>query len=475
MTTADLAGRRAVVMGLGLFGGGVAATRFLVERGARVTVTDLRDAEQLRAAVNELAGLDVRMVLGRHDPADFAAAEVLVVNPAVPPHAPLIAVARSAGARITSEVGLFLDQVRGTVAGVTGTQGKSSTCRFLNDLLAGCGKRVRLGGNIGRPLLAQVDEIEADEIVVLELSSYQLATLPDDMLRPRSHSPLRIALFTNVLSDHLERHGTRAEYAAAKLRLLEVLPSEATVIWPASADWTPPASALPRGVRTLPFRVPTVAATIEDESSADLGAGVDDAKDELHIRGSGFQRGSLTLARIADAPPMPRFQHENLLAALGAAQALGCTPNELRKALPKLRGLPHRLADLGDRGGRRVFDNAVSTTPDSTLSALRALDRGVTVLIGGKVKDLDTSELIAVCAERGARVILFGNAADAWLARFRAGHVEVHPTPDVQSAVAAAYELSSPGDTILFSPACSSFDAYANFQARADDFLGRLK
>lgn len=459
MTRAALVGRRAVVMGLGLFGGGVAAARFLARRGAQVTVTDLRGADSLAPAIRELEELDVRFVLGRHDAADFDAAELLVVNPAVPPQAPLIARARESGARVTSEVGLFLDHVAGTVAGVTGTQGKSSTCRFLADLLAGCGKRVRLGGNIGKPLLAEVDEIEADEVVVLELSSYQLQTLPDDMSRPGTESPLRLALFTNVLSDHLERHGSRAEYAAAKLRLLELLPEGSTVIWPGAADWTPRGEAVPRGVRVLPFD-----ATVESSVPGDT----------LHIDSLDYCRGSLRLAPLSATPALPDFQRENLLAALGAAHALGCRPDELAVALPSLRGLPHRLCDLGLFRGRRVWDNAVSTTPDSTVSALRALGVGTTALIGGKVKDLDTAELLEVCAQRAARVILFGQAADHWSDRFHAAGIETHPVPDVRSAVAAAFELTNEGDAILFSPACSSFDAYPNFKARADDFHRRL-
>jgi len=458
MNQAALAGRRAVVMGLGLFGGGVAAARFLAQRGARVTVTDLCDAERLAPAVRELDGLDVRFVLGRHDAADFDAAELLVVNPAVPPHAPLIAHARESGARVTSEVGLFLEHVAGSVIGVTGTQGKSSTCRFLADLLAGCGRRVRLGGNIGKPLLAEVDAIEADELVVLELSSYQLETLPDDLALARADSPLRLALFTNVLSDHLERHGTRSDYAAAKLRLLELLPARSTVIWPEDADWLPPARTLPEGVRTLPFRT-----------------GATRAGDALQLDATAYRRGDLVLAPLDATPPLPDFQRENLLAALGAAHTLGCTPDELRAALPALRGLPHRLADLGTRRDRRVWDNAVSTTPDSTVSALRALGHGTTVLIGGKVKDLDTRELVDSAAEHAARVILFGQAAAAWRDRFRAAEIETHAVPDVPSAVTAAFELTAPGETILFSPACSSFDAYPNFQARADEFLHCLE
>lgn len=460
MTHAALAGRRALVMGLGLFGGGVAAARFLARRGARVTVTDLRDAERLAPAVRELEGLDVRFVLGRHDAADFDAAELLVVNPAVPPHAPLIARARESGARVTSEVGLFFDHVAGTVAGVTGTQGKSSTCRFLADLLAGCGKRVRLGGNIGKPLLAEVDEIDAEELVVLELSSYQLETLPDDVMRVRDASPLRLALFTNVLSDHLERHGTRADYAAAKLRLLELLPRASTVIWPAGADWIPSSGALPDGVCALPFH-----------TGANAGA----TGDALCIDTTSYRRGSLELAPLDATPALPDFQRENLLAALGAAHELGCTPDQLTAALPALRGLPHRLCELGKVRGRRVFDNAVSTTPDSTVSALRALGFGTTALIGGKVKDLDISELLAVSARHAAHVILFGQAAGLWLDHFRSAGVATHAAPDVRSAVAAAFELTAEGDTILFSPACSSFDAYPNFKARADDFHACLE
>jgi len=462
-----LAGRRALVMGLGLFGGGVAAARFLAERGADVTVTDLRDADVLASAVRALDGVPVRFVLGEHHEDDFRTAELLVVNPAVPRHASLVCLARESGARVTSEVGLFLDNVRAPVIGVTGTQGKSSTCRFIADLLEACGRRVRLGGNIGRPLLAEVDEIEPDEFVVLELSSYQLECLPDDVQRERDASALRVGIITNVLADHLERHGTREAYVAAKLRLLELLPPGAMVLLPADADWLPGANALPADVRALSFQA-------DPARSFQAGSAGGPSHAALHLGDTDFRLGEESLAPFDAAPVLPDFQRTNLLAALGAARLIGVEPVELHAALPAVRGLPHRLCDLGERGARRVFDNAVSTTPDSTVSALRALEPGMTVLLGGKLKGLDTRELTRVVLERAARAILFGDAAAAWSANFRAQGIETHTTHTVREALTAAYELSNPGDTLLFSPACPSFDAYPNFQARADDFLAAL-
>ena len=167
-------GRRALVVGLGTFGGGLGAARWLAAHGARVTVTDLRDERVLASSVAALSGDGVRLVLGEHREEDFRQAELVVVNPAVPPASRWLGIARAAGASLTSEVALFLERVRGDVVAVTGTQGKSSTAHMTHQLLTHAGRRSHLGGNIGGSLLQALDAIEASDAVVLELSSYQL-------------------------------------------------------------------------------------------------------------------------------------------------------------------------------------------------------------------------------------------------------------------------------------------------------------
>lgn len=443
-----LAGKRAVVMGLGSFGGGAGAARYLAGLGARVLVTDLRSASGLAAALDELAGLELELVLGQHRNQDFERAELVVVNPAVRPDHPLLAVARSAGARLTSEIELFLEAVRGRVVAITGTQGKSSTTNALFSLLSLCGERVYLGGNIGGSLLSKLSAIGPEDLVALELSSYQLEALVGDVTAAR----VEAVAIVNILQDHLERHGSVEAYTAAKRRILGLLRPNGWALLPAD---DPVIAGWPVAGRRLLF------------STRDTGEG-------LFIRDGWFRLEGEFLGRTQDLALPGDFQRVNALVALGLARCLGVEARRLAEALPGVRGLEHRLQDLGLFRGRRVIDNAVSTTPDSTISALRALPPGTVLVLGGRLKRLPLRELCAVARERVDLAVVFGEAGATLAAALAGAGVRVETTRTVEEAVPRALELAPVGSSVLFSPACSSFDAYANFRERAAAFRASL-
>ncbi|MEQ1892433.1 MAG: Mur ligase family protein, partial [Planctomycetota bacterium] len=298
-------------------------------------------------------------------------------------------------------------------------------------------------------LLPALAHIAAEDVVVLELSSYQLESLNGQRTAARAEA----VAVVNILADHLERHGTIEAYAAAKRRILELLRPGGTAVLPRDdarfQDWH-------------------VAGERLFFSTRDTGGG-------LHLHGDEFRLDGLALARVADLALPGDFQRANALVALGLAQRLGCTPAELTAALPALRGLEHRLQDLGLVRGRRVIDNAVSTTPDSTLSALQSLPTGTVLLLGGKAKRLELAELVQVARTRVALAIAFGEAAPVFGAALAAGGVPVREVRTGPEAVALAFECAPAGATVLFSPAGSSFDAYANFQERARDFRAALE
>ena len=454
-TGGDLAGRSVTVMGLGLFGGGAAVSRWLVAQGALVTVTDLRSESDLAPAVRALSDLDLRWVLGEHREDDFARADLVVANPAVPPASPYLAAARSAGVPVTSEMALFLERCPARIAAVTGTQGKSSTCSTLAQLLEASGFRVHLGGNIGRSLLESTSAMRDDDVAVVEISSYQLEALPDRLGQPGSEPRVEVVAVTNVLADHIERHGSVEAYAAAKRRILALAAaSRGTAVLsaedPRLAGWREP------GVRRL---------DVHAQRATGLG---------LDLADGSFRMDGEILGTVADLRIPGGFQRENTLIALGMARVLGADPRRLAVAIGGIRALPHRLEDLGLRRGCRVWDNGVSTTPDSTVSALLSIDPGCTLLCGGKAKELALEELVATARTRVRRVVAFGAAAGRFGSAFRDGGIEASETRTVEEAVAVAFERMLPGEELLFSPAAASFDAYLNFRERAIAFRNFL-
>ncbi len=326
-------------MGLGLFGGGLGAAAFALRMGAHVTVTDQRDAGTLAESVAALEGLPhadrIRLVLGEHKTADFADADIVIVNPAVPPHAPFVRMAREGGARVTSAIELLLGGLACRVVAITGTHGKSSTVHFTADLLRasmGPDVRIAVGGNIGGSLLSEIETFQPEDVVVLELSSYQLEHLSDSFLaRTDLERVLDVAAITTIGIDHLERHGTVAGYRAAKLRIAGLTgqggSDPGTVLAPAEE-----ASGLPKVSRLVLHGGSTQPTEVE---------------------------GGSTLA----VPGV--FQRQNLALALAIGNALGADADAMRRAIPHLTGLPHRMerlarpSELADGRTLCIYDNGV--------------------------------------------------------------------------------------------------------------------
>jgi UDP-N-acetylmuramoylalanine--D-glutamate ligase len=438
-------------MGLGLQGGGVETVRYLAGAGARVTVTDLRPPAKLAESLAAIDGLEVRCVLGEHRLADFTDTELVIANPAVAPDNEFLRAARTAGVAVSSEMELFLEACPARLVLITGTQGKSSTTNAAAQLLAASGARVHVGGNIGRALITSLDEMRASDIAVVEISSYQLEALSPGF------GPLErvaAAACVNVLADHLERHGTLERYEAAKRRVLDLAGADAALVL--SRDD-------PRVGRWRPQRGRTLRFSALEASDA-----------ELHIAAGEFRCGAVSLGSLADLRLPGRFQRANVLAALGLAHALGAPPASLAAGIRGLRGLEHRLEDLGLRRGRRVWDNGVSTTPDSTQSALESLGEPVTLLCGGQAKRLALEELARTARALRVRVVAFGASGPELAAAFEREGVPARVTADVRDAVLAAFELTPEGGGILFSPACASFDAFRNFRDRALAFRAAL-
>ncbi len=444
------AGTRVLVHGLGRFGGGREAVRYLARRGCRVRIADKSAGEDLLAVRHSLQDLpaDVPPLdwqLGREDEDLLAGIELFVANPAVPDHHALLVAARARGIAVTQEVDLFLAAYPGTVLAVTGTNGKSTTSTLLHAALQRGGMDALLGGNIGNSLLADEAQWRKGQFAVLEISSFQL-----DRLDPRAR--VHGAVFTRVLKDHVDRHGTLAAYHQAKGRLAAI----ATDFLVHGAEDPVAAAYASNAARRLRFAM------------------TEPAPDSI-----GLQHGFVAL-RLGRGPAerivhrealrlLGEFQVENVMAASAAARCVGAAPHAIGLSMASASPLPFRLQLIAVVGGVRVFDNGVSTEVESTRSALQAIGGRIHWVGGGKSKDGDYATVAAGVVPHITAAHLFGSSA-APLQAAIAGRCPTTVQNTLAEALNAAFATAAPGDSVLFSPAFASFDQYPNFRARALEF-----
>lgn len=449
----SLRGRRVTILGLGLFGGGTALARYLAGRGALLTVTDRRSRKDLEVSLRELEDLPIRYVLGKHREEDFVRADIVFVNPAVAPGSPLIESAHRAGVPLDSEMNLFLKLCRVPVLAVTGSNGKSTTVALAGAMIRRSGRRVWVGGNIGRSLLSSLHRIRADDRVVVEISSFQLEHLRALPLRPA------VSVLTTVTPNHLDYHGTFARYASAKRVILDPGPPPNIAILPGGDDrllrW-----ARDQGRKVIAFaRRPKGTPSVWIEGSS--------VRSDL----SGAERELFT---ASDLRLPGRFNLENAAAAAAAAAVAGAKPSGIREGVIRFRPIPHRLEEVGRIDSVSYYNDSIATTPESTVAALDALAPGVLLIAGGSDKGIPFRRLGRVIARRAKAVVLIGATAPGIQASIRAAPcgraIPLLRRPDLPSAVEAARQLASSGDKVLLSPASASFDMFRNFQERGETF-----
>jgi UDP-N-acetylmuramoylalanine--D-glutamate ligase len=449
----DVRGRRVVIMGLGTFSGGVSAARFMARRGARVVVTDTASPERLRDSIDALQDVPIEALrLGGHWEPDFQRADLVIANPAVREDNHFLRIASSHGAEITTEMNLFFRLCSAPIVGITGSNGKSTTTAMIHAMLAASGRPAWLGGNIGRSLLDQVDAIRPSDIVVLELSSFQLEDL--DTLGKSPH----VALVTTFTPNHLDRHPTLESYRTAKQVILKhQTDADIAILNADDAD-----------VRTWATRCPTLFYGIEDHGRD--GAFLD--RDRLV-----FRRGGSELEfDLVDALPIPGAHNvSNAAGAACCATALGVDPESIRSALRSFKTLPHRLEAVVEVAGRRFYDDSIATTPESTLAALDSLREPIWLIAGGHDKGSDLTAVANRIAERASGVALLGQTAKNLRrlieqARTPNSTIAIRDCGSMFEAVRWCFEQSRPGDVILLSPACASFGMFQNFVDRARVF-----
>jgi len=458
-----LKGARVTVLGLGRFGGGVSLVRFLAEAGARVHVSDRAPAETLQSsveAVAHLAGISFR--LGAHSIEDVTNCDILFVNPAIPPHSELVVEARKRGVPIGTEIGLFLHLCPAPVIAVTGTSGKSTTCALTHAVLRAWGEaRSLLGGNIGCSLLGEVGTIGAGDLVVLELSSFQLAYLNYDWLNPAGAS---VACITNLHDDHRNWHGSFDRYAESKRTIFKkakavkqswaVVPGDDGVLLP----WARRSGRSIMSVGCLP---------------PGCSRGVVAKAPRAYLVGNESEEA---LFEFGEVPPGVDLRSAVFAAAL--SHLAGAPPEAIRTGLSTFAGLPHRFQTVGTIRGVTFIDSSVATTPKEAAHCLRSCTGVVVLLAGGAAeKGLPLYPLIEEAKRRCRSAVFFGHAAPLMAEAFRreAPHLPFKVAETLTDAVRAAYEAATSGDTVLLAPGCPSFDAFVNFAARGRAFQEAVK
>ena len=443
-----LDGRRVLVMGLGLFGGGVGAVRFLCREGARVTVTDLRPAEALRESLRALETLPVVYRLGGHEAADFRAADLVVANPGVPRSSPFLKVAGKRGIPVTTEICLFAERCKAPVVGITGSSGKTTTTALVGEMMRRKAPRTMVGGNIGGSLLDRLEETTADTHVVLELSSFQLDRLADQKWSPQT------AAITNFAPNHLDIHGSLEAYKRAKRQIIahqgdgdvEVLNGDD----PEVRQWSGNGRRVVFGMQPAP--------------------GCDVYLDGCHIRHR-IGESEKTICQ-ANALALPgRHNLSNALAACAAALTCGVNEADIAAVLASFKGVPHRLERVAEIRGVTYFNDSIATSPDRTQVALSALPPGVVLIAGGYDKGLAYGALGRQIGRRVSHLVLTGQTADAIAESVPAGSpTRILRAGSLDDAVSEAARRAAPGSTVLFSPASASYDCFRNFTERGERF-----
>ena len=437
-----LSGLKTTVMGLGLHGGGVATARFLSEHGAIVTVTDLREKEELLESIVRLEDLSIRYVLGKHDDHDFTDTDMVIKNPAVPGTSEYLDLSRTRNIPIETDISLFLRFTINPVIAITGSKGKSTCATAVHRVLEKKYPRAALGGNITVSPLSFFDGLDPEAPIVLELSSWQLGDLRGkNLLKPK------IALITNILPDHLDRYSGMPEYVRDKEVIFEAQEKDCYAVL--HEDVVPLMSAKIRARKFIysPRHIPA----IEDGAFWDGSRAV--------IRHEGVE-----VEILDDSVRLPGEHNRlNLLASASVLFIYGVPPNMIKRELTEFSGIEHRLELFHEWRSIRFFNDSASTIPQAAAAAVRAMTTPVVVIMGGTDKKLDFSPLKEVM-QVPLSIVLLGGSATEKIRRLaeEAGVTCSEPFDSLEGAVSQALEVVQPGASILFSPGCASFEMFQN-------------
>jgi len=448
------AGETILIIGLGR--SGLASARVLAERHVTLFAVDEKPVAELSEAIAAAEAAGARFIEPSRLDAVVSDLDCAVLSPGVPPTSPVVRRLHEANVPVLGEIEVAYRLCKAPIVAVTGTKGKSTTTALIGHLLRTCGYGVRVGGNIGNPLIAEVEGAGADDWVVAEVSSFQLETI-------RAFRP-RVAVLLNIMPDHLDRYHSMEEYAEAKYRIFA---NQLMSDWFVGDLDDPRIRALHWGAATR-VQARQLWFTLE---SPDRGT--------MYLRD-----GTLIYAPIGGDPrPVPlvardeiplRGEHNvrNAMAALLAALAVGVPAGALRDAIRTFEPMPHRLRTVAEIDGVRYVDDSKATNPASVVAALHAYDAPIVLIAGGRSKGTPFAEMGAAIAERASALVAIGESG-AEIARAARGVTAVR-AESMDEAVRRARELAAPGGIVLLSPGCASFDMFDSAEDRGERFAAAV-
>lgn len=439
----DVKGKRVLVVGLGK--SGVASALFLESRGARVTVSDAKSEDQLRDEIPALLDRGVTVETGKHGERTFRDQDLIVVSPGVPGNVAPLQHARRLGIPVIGEIELTARFLQGNIVAITGSNGKTTTTTLTGEVIASGGRKTLVGGNIGTPAITFVEQSSPDTWVVLEISSFQLESI--ETFRPH------ISAILNITPDHLDRHGSMENYIAAKRRIFENQSADDYAVLNADSEVC----------RQLAEGLKPQVLWFSRQHEVQRGA---------YVRGGTiFHRDGeeVEIMPVEEIALKGAHNVENVLAAVAIGMAAGVEPVAIRRAVKDFRAVEHRLEYVATLRGVQYYNDSKATNVDATIKALESFPANIHLILGGKDKGSDYSELNALIAERVKRVYTIGAAA-AKIESQIGTSVPVTSAQTLESAVGKAADLATEGDIVLLAPACASFDQFPSYEHRGRAF-----
>lgn len=434
--------RRIVVLGAAR--SGIAAARFLKKLGNTVLVSDQGIIPE--SVRQELEALGIAWEDEGHSSKQLNQAEAMIASPGIPLTARPFVLAQAAGIPVISEIELAGQFLKTPVIAVTGSNGKTTTVTLLHALLQAAGYQAGLGGNIGTPLISFVDQ--PLDWIVAEISSFQLETTYS--FRPR------IGVLLNLYPNHLDRHGTMEHYFQLKARLFQAQQADDKAL----SNWDNP------WCQDLPEQTKKNFVWFARQAGPDILSWVD--QDQLWRRGAS---GAEPVIALSDLPLLGSHNHENYLTLLAVSSLLNTPLAALQQAIAKIQGIPHRVEKVAQFEGRIFINDSKATNHLATIKALESLSPPLILIAGGRDKGGDFTPLAELIRQRVKHVILIGEAAHEFAQQIRKSEYnQISMATSLQDAVSQAWKISAPGDQILLSPACTSYDMFANFEERGERF-----